>query len=83
MKGVITSYSIHYTKLYEIRDAGLDPEIVLYLQNTPDAAAILDVVPLHVLTTVAHNGGLVLGAFDGQRLVGFSWGFLATSYNFV
>jgi predicted GNAT superfamily acetyltransferase len=38
----------------------------------------MDVVPLHVLTTVAHNGGLVLGAFDGERLVGFTWGFLAT-----
>ncbi|MBI3362592.1 MAG: hypothetical protein HY023_15940 [Chloroflexi bacterium] len=38
----------------------------------------LDVVPLHILTTVAHNGGMVIGAFDGENLVGFAWGFLAT-----
>ena len=38
----------------------------------------LEVLPLHLLTTVAHNGGLVLGAFHGQRLVGFLFGFLGT-----
>ena len=25
-----------------------------------------EVTPAHVLTTVAHNGGMVLGAFDGR-----------------
>lgn len=35
-----------------------------------------DVVPLHLLTTAAHNGGVVLGAYDGERLVGFVFGFL-------
>jgi len=35
-----------------------------------------DTVPLHVLTTVAHNGGCVLGAFEGDRLVGFVFGFI-------
>jgi predicted GNAT superfamily acetyltransferase len=34
-----------------------------------------DIAPAHVLRAVAENGGLVLGAFDGDRLVGFSWGF--------
>ena len=48
------------------------------LQRAVWPGSELDVVPLHVLTTVAHNGGLVLGAFDGERLVGFAWGFLAT-----
>ena len=38
----------------------------------------LDVVPLHMLTTVAHNGGLVLGAFHAERMVGFLLGFLGT-----
>lgn len=38
----------------------------------------LDVVPLHLLTAVAHNGGLVLGAFHGDRMVGFLLGFLGT-----
>jgi predicted GNAT superfamily acetyltransferase len=37
-----------------------------------------DVVPLHMLTTVAHNGGLVLGAFHADRMVGFLLGFLGT-----
>lgn len=34
-----------------------------------------DVVPAHLLITAAHNGGLVLGAFDGQELIGFVFGF--------
>ncbi len=37
-----------------------------------------DVVPRHLLSTAAANGGLVLGAFDGDRLVGFVFGFLGT-----
>jgi predicted GNAT superfamily acetyltransferase len=35
----------------------------------------LEVVPLHVLITAAKNGGLLLGAFDGDRLAGFVFGF--------
>lgn len=38
----------------------------------------LEVVPLHMLTTVAHNGGLLLGAFEEGVLVGFVFGFLGT-----
>lgn len=34
-----------------------------------------DVVPAHLLVTVVHNGGLVLGAFDEDKLVGFVFGF--------
>ncbi len=37
-----------------------------------------DLVPRHLLSTAAQNGGLVLGAFDGARLVGFVFGFLGT-----
>ena len=33
------------------------------------------IVPLHLLITIAHNGGLVLGAFVETRLVGFVFGF--------
>ncbi len=36
----------------------------------------LDVVPGHLLLTIAHNGGLVAGAFDSDRLIGFVFGFL-------
>ena len=39
--------------------------------NLPD----VEIVPLHVLVTAAKNGGLLLGAFDGDRLAGFVFGF--------
>ena len=35
----------------------------------------LEVVPTHHLIAVAKTGGLLLGAFDGERLVGFVYGF--------
>jgi predicted GNAT superfamily acetyltransferase len=38
----------------------------------------LEVVPLHVLLTVSRNGGLVMGAFHGSRMVGYLFGFLGT-----
>ncbi len=34
-----------------------------------------DVIPLHLLVTLAHNGGLVLGAYLDDRLAGFALGF--------
>jgi predicted GNAT superfamily acetyltransferase len=39
-----------------------------------------EIVPLHMLTTVAHNGGVLLGAWDAEaeRLAGFVFGFLGT-----
>ena len=46
------------------------------LQRAVWPGSDLEVVPLHMLTTVAHNGGLVLGAFHGERMVGFLLGFL-------
>ena len=41
----------------------------------------LEVVPLHLLITVQRNGGLLLGAFDGDNLVGFVFGFPGISSN--
>ncbi|MGD8623401.1 MAG: GNAT family N-acetyltransferase [Anaerolineae bacterium] len=35
----------------------------------------LEVVPAHQLIAVTNAGGLLLGAFDGDRLVGFVYGF--------
>jgi predicted GNAT superfamily acetyltransferase len=35
-----------------------------------------DVVPMHVMRAAIHNGGLLVGAYDGGRLVGFVFGFL-------
>ena len=34
-----------------------------------------DIVPAHLLITAVHNGGVVLGAFDEDKLVGFVFGF--------
>jgi predicted GNAT superfamily acetyltransferase len=34
-----------------------------------------DVVPAHLLITVVHNGGVVLGAFADEKLIGFVFGF--------
>lgn len=34
-----------------------------------------DIVPAHMLITAVHNGGLVLGAFAEEKLVGFVFGF--------
>src|SRR5271157_2118378 len=34
-----------------------------------------DVVPAHLLITAAHNGGVVLGAFVNEKLIGCVFGF--------
>ncbi len=39
----------------------------------------VDIVPLHIMLTVARNGGVALGAFAEEQLVGFVLGFLGTS----
>jgi predicted GNAT superfamily acetyltransferase len=36
----------------------------------------LEVVPLHLLITAAHHGGMLLGAFDGEEMLGFVFGFI-------
>ncbi|WP_180954072.1 GNAT family N-acetyltransferase [Bacillus sp. M6-12] len=35
----------------------------------------MDALPLHQTITAAQNGGLILGAFIGDELIGFSYGF--------
>jgi predicted GNAT superfamily acetyltransferase len=37
-----------------------------------------EVVPAHMLTAIAHAGGVLLGAYDGEALVGMVLGFLGT-----
>ena len=34
-----------------------------------------EIVPTHMLITAIHNGGIVLGAFSGEIMVGFNFGF--------
>jgi predicted GNAT superfamily acetyltransferase len=35
-----------------------------------------DIVPAHVTMVAADNGGVVLGAYDGDEMIGFAYGFL-------
>lgn len=48
----------------------------LQLQVWPGSET--DVVPAHLMLAIARNGGLLLGAFDKAKLIGFVLGFLAT-----
>ena len=35
----------------------------------------MDPIPTHQTFTASKNGGLLIGAFDGEKLIGFSYGF--------
>jgi predicted GNAT superfamily acetyltransferase len=39
----------------------------------------IDIAPLHIMLSIARNGGVALGAFAQDQLVGFVLGFLGTS----
>ncbi len=41
----------------------------------------VELVPLHMLIGAVHAGGLVLGAFDGDRMIGMSYAFPAHDEN--
>lgn len=41
----------------------------------------LEIIPAHALHAMQHNGAPLLGAFDGDRLVGFTFGILGTEDN--
>jgi predicted GNAT superfamily acetyltransferase len=63
------------------------PWVLRILETPEEMAAVEDlmgavwpgddreIVPAHLLSAVAHNGGLVAGAFADDRLVGFVFGF--------
>ena len=48
--------------------------LVEQLQRDVWPGSETDVVPLHMLITAIHNGGLVLGAFIDEKIVGFIFG---------
>lgn len=41
----------------------------------------LEIIPAHALHAMQHSGAALLGAFDGDRLVGFTFGILGTEEN--
>ena len=59
----------------KILDTIEEMEQVEELQRIVWPGSETDVVPSHLLVTVAHNGGLVLGAYEGDQLVGLLFGF--------
>jgi predicted GNAT superfamily acetyltransferase len=63
--------TIHVRLLEKAAEMGLVEE----LQRAVWPESETDIVPLHMLVTVARNGGIVLGAFDEDLLVGFAYGF--------
>ncbi|NOH01503.1 MAG: GNAT family N-acetyltransferase [Chloroflexi bacterium] len=52
-----------------------DIRLVEQLQREIWPGSETDVVPLHLLITAVHNGGLLLGAFKEEKIVGFVFGF--------
>jgi predicted GNAT superfamily acetyltransferase len=45
------------------------------LQRAVWPGSEIDVVPAHLMIAAVHNGGLTIGAFDDEKLVGFVFGF--------
>ena len=61
--------------LIRLLESPTDMSAVEELQRAVWPGSETDVVPAHVLITVVHNGGLALGAFVEDKLVGFVFGF--------
>ena len=56
-------------------DTPEDMSAVEALQREVWPGSETDIVPAHLLITAVHNGGLVLGAYEGEKLIGFVFGF--------
>ena len=56
-------------------DTPEDLHLVEELQRAVWPGSETDIVPMHMMITVVHNGGLVLGAFEGEKIIGFVYGF--------
>jgi predicted GNAT superfamily acetyltransferase len=52
-----------------------DMTLVEELQRAVWPGSETDVVPMHMLITAVHNGGIVLGAFKDEKIIGFVFGF--------
>ena len=61
--------------LIRLLESPTDMSAVEELQRAVWPGSETDVVPAHMLITAVHNGGLVLGAFIEDKLVGFVFGF--------
>ena len=61
--------------LIRLLESPEDMTAVEALQRIVWPGSETDVVPAHMLITAVHNGGLLAGAFAGEQLVGFVFGF--------
>jgi predicted GNAT superfamily acetyltransferase len=61
--------------LIKVLESPEDMAAIEALQRDVWPGSETDVVPAHLMITAVHNGGLVVGAFVDDRLVGFVFGF--------
>jgi len=61
--------------IIRLLDTPEDMRRVEELQRAVWPGSETDVVPMHMLITAVHNGGLVFGAFKEDRIIGFVFGF--------
>ncbi len=61
--------------LIKVLESPEDMPAVEALQRAVWPGSETDVVPAHMLITAVHNGGLLVGAFVDEQLVGFVFGF--------
>ena len=48
------------------------------LQRLIWSGSKIDIIPIHLLMAITHNGGSILGALKGEKVIGFVLGFLGT-----
>jgi predicted GNAT superfamily acetyltransferase len=63
------------TPVIRVLESPEDMTAVEALQRVVWPGSETDVVPAHMLITAVHNGGLLVGAFADEQLVGFVFGF--------
>ena len=66
-------------KRYHIRQVGTEAEYhaIEELQREAWQFSDLDIVPAATMMATSHAGGCALGAFDGELMIGFAYGFPA------
>ena len=60
---------------FRILETPAEVESVCHLQRLVWPGDETEIVPVHMLLSAAHNGGILIGAYQGDLLVGFVFGF--------
>lgn len=75
-KSRIPAFAMKMTKFnIHLIETPQEMRLVEDLQRAVWPGSETDIVPMHMLITAIHNGGLVLGAFVEEKLIGFVFGF--------